>query len=200
MTPIEARQRGLDVIESCETLIQLGTATRYIALLNRRFDLPTWVHFEFVDRFQERKDKLSGYRSMIHIMLQTSQGYADLGPILLPPNRIPSLSHYFCPQCGTEWAFMLDTEEQIRRHQAHHATCIHCGGGSLNLWGDYPLLSLSKPALLRELNLIKLYGAEYAYCNFSDDPRARKGRAERIFHDARRCDGDWQNLLYPDFS
>ena len=80
----------------------------------------------------------------------------------------PECFHYCCPRCGDEWAWMYQTEEGRVRHQIYHANCPACGGGSLRLWGDFPLTYLSQVLLAREIDLILTHQENYELINHTD--------------------------------
>ena len=108
---------------------------------------------------------------------------------------LPNLPHYFCPVCGEEWAFFYPMDSDYHRHQAYHARCPRHGGGSLKLWGDFPLIHLNHMLLAREIGLILTYGDRYDFANYSDDPNASGQRAEAWKqYLADRGNWDWQDI------
>jgi len=121
-------------------------------------------------------------------------------PLWIPPGRLASLHHYFCPACGEVWAWFEALDSDYHPHRASHTLCPKHGGGSLNLYGNYPLIHLSVELLSREIELILAYGDHYDYCNYADSPAYREANA-RALRQARKQhapswrDWNWEDLF-----
>lgn len=121
----------------------------------------------------------------IGLMIQDSElQYQDYGPLQGPVNRLACLHHYFCPQCGLEWAFFYDDEAgKSHRHMVSHVLCPEHGGGSLISAGFkgrfsttiYPLDLLPMEALVREIQIILDAKENYNdFFGYTDDHSKRR--------------------------